>query len=300
MNTDQRVSTGLVSASDHQSGSGIDSEKREQQAVLGRHTVKRTDVSALDPIGIGVMGGVAGAAVGGVVKAVTGCSWKTVAWIGGAGVTAFVLGTQASVRPITPLEHAQQALAKLRKDKGRLLEKALDNPHYQFTGREIYTIKLLSERYKESWETISLLSAGIYSSKLRGDFEAFLQEIFSALCQHGLSKDHVIRIIEKMEDTNSLAEAMALTEFQALRVSTDTYTNAREELARVMFTYSRILLAAGENPRGVTAYDLYQNLCREKYGDFKARIEADENRLENDIRILQAMAEQQSRSAGLS
>ncbi len=300
MNTDQRVGTSQIGASDRESGSEVTPEKREQQAVLGRHTVNRTDVSALDLIGIGIMGGVAGAAVGGIAKAVAGCSWKTVAWIGGAGVTAFVLGTHASVRPMTPLEHAKQELVEVGKDKGRLLERELDNPHYQFTGKEIYTIKLLSEKYKESCETISLLWSGIYSPTFRGDFLAFLQEILVALCKHRLGKDDIIMIIEKMEDTNSQDEAMALPEFQRLPISTDTYTNAREELARVMFTYSRILLAANDDPRGVTAYDLYQNLCREKYADFKARIEADESRLENDIRILQAMAEQQSRSAGLS
>lgn len=268
----------------------------EKHAVLGRHTVTRQNVSTAQLVGMGAAGGLVGATLGGVSRATTGCSWTTVAALGAVGAATFVLGTAASART-TPLAHAESELAQTEDDKACLLKRDFDNPDKKFDSSELYTIKHLSERYGKSWAFFKLLWDVLYMPRFQGDYENFLVEIFSQLLERKVHRQDIEDILKEMITTDSLAAAKALPVFQTLlRRHPCLFPETHDELARLMFNFSRLILAAVGDPRGTTPYDLYQTICRERYESFQIRIAEDESRLLDDILILRAIAEEDKAS----
>ncbi|WP_257284565.1 hypothetical protein [Endozoicomonas sp. SESOKO1] len=268
----------------------------EKLGALGRHSVSPQQVSTGELIGIGALGGLVGATLGYVVKSANRCPWTTVAATSAVGATVFALGTAMDARSVTPLEHAEAELMQTQDDKECLLKRDIDNPVREYDKKEIYTIKRLSERYGESWLTFRLLWEVLYTERFQSDYEDFLDEFFSQLMNLHVGRREINDIVTAMKATDSLEVARELPAFQKLTERSYILSTTHDEIARLMFTYSRLLLANDNvnDHRGAKAYELYQTLCLEKYESLKIRIALDESRLIEDIRILRAMAEEKS------
>ena len=138
----------------------------EKSGVLGRHTVAPQKLSMSELSGMGALGGLVGATLGGVAKSTTDCSWTTIAATSVIGATIFVSGTVVSNKPLTPLEHAEAELIQTQEDKKCLIKRDIDNPLRTYDASELYTIKRLSERYSVSWQLFKILWEVLNSSHL--------------------------------------------------------------------------------------------------------------------------------------
>ena len=269
---------------------------KEKRSALLRHAVTSHPVSRLELVGMGVIGGLVGATFGALAHTNRGYSWRTVVTTTAIGATTFAL-LASSNRSKTPLQHALSELDQTQKDKECLLNRILDNPDHKYEDDEIYTFKRLSERYGESWQTFKLLWDVLYTKQYQGNYFGFLDNFYTILRKHLKTTRKIFDdVLMKMALTDSLAEAKELPELQnLLRSIPCIFIKDRDELPRMMFTYSRLLLSSsGEDvERGATPYEAYQTLCREKYEHFQNRITEDEHRLLEDIRILRAIEEEE-------
>ena len=267
---------------------------KEKRGALLRHAVTSHPVSRLELVGMGVIGGLVGATFGALAHTNRGYSWRTVVTTTAIGATTFAL-LASSNRSKTPLLHALSELDQTQKDKECLLNRILDNPDHKYEDDEIYTFKRLSERYGESWQTFKLLWDLLYTKQYQGNYVGFLYDFDTMVMEQPATRREINEILAEMVCIDSLAEAKESPELQNLlrRIHTEK-KNHHDELARMMFIYSRLILSnRGEDVyRGATAYEAYQTLCREKYDDFRNRITEDERRLLEDIRILRAIEEE--------
>lgn len=264
---------------------------REKRGALNRHTVIQRDISIRDLIGMGTVGGLVGGTLAGVVKSGADFSWMKVAATSAIGATVFVLGTVASARQNTPLENAEAELIQTEKDRLYLLRRYTNNPAHEFGANEIYTIKRLSERYQMPWRTFKLLWDVLYEPGSQVDYDNFLHEIFSKFTDQQVNYQRIHEIHEQMACTNSIKEVMQLETFQELTRRHSLGT--RNELAELMFTYTRLTLSDKNRPGGETPQSLYQRFCREIYAHLKYRIYSARDRALNDIDILRSMANEQ-------
>lgn len=265
---------------------------REKRGALNRHAVQRS-VSTRDLIGMGAIGGLVGGTLAGVVTSGADFPWIRVAATSAIGATVFALGTAASVRPTTPLANAEAKLTKAEQDRACLLGRDIDNPAREFGPNEIYTIKRLSERYRQSWRTFKLLWDVLYSPDSQGNYDIFLHEIIEKFPDGLVNRQAINEIHEQMAGVNSLEEAMSLKKFKDLARHHSLAPFTCTELGLLMFTYAKITLDARNLPGGATPYSLYQSLCWDKYESFKTRLAQDESLLINDIRVLRAIADEQ-------
>lgn len=269
--------------------------QEEKRGALARHTVTTDPVSRLELIGMGAMGGLVGATFGALARTNRGYSWRTVVTTIAIGTTTFAL-LASSNRSKTPLQHAQSELDQTQEDKECLLKRIVDNPDHKYEDGEIYTFKRLSERYGESWQTFELLWDVLYTKQYQDNYAGFLENFYTILRERLKATRKVIDdVLMKIALTDSLVEAKELPELQnLLRSIPRILIRNRDELPRMMFTYSRLLLSSSgpDYFRGKTPYEAYQTLCREKYDDFMNRITDDERRLLGDIRILRAIEEE--------
>lgn len=272
----------------------------EKHGVLGRHTVSRQSLSTAQLVGMGAMGGLVGATLGHVVKSANNGSWTTVVAIGGIGAATFALATLASARPITPLEHAEAELLQTQDDKACLLKRDIDNPVRKYKANEIYTIKRLSERYGEPWHLFKLLWEVLFSQHFKADYEACRDAICSRLMELHVGQREIDYIVQQMTGFDSIEDARQLPSFKILTDHIYIAATTHDEIAQLMFAYSRLLLAHNKMPRGARPCELYQTLCLEKYESFKIRLAEDESRLIEDIRILRAIAEEEKDSVSIS
>ena len=267
--------------------------QEEKKGALTRHTVTPHPVSRLELVSMGVIGGLVGATFGALAHTNRGYSWRTVVTTTAIGATTFAL--LASTRSETPLQHALSELDQTQKDKECLLNRIVDNPDHEYEDGEIYTFKRLSERYGESWQTFKLLRDVLYTKHYQDNYVGFLYDFDTMVMEQPATRREINEILAEMVCIDSLAEAKESPELQNLlrRIHTEK-KNHHDELARMMFIYSRLILSnrGGDVYRGATAYEAYQTLCREKYDDFRNRITEDERRLLEDIRILRAIEEE--------
>ncbi len=283
----------LASAADRDNNKAITArrEAEERQAALGRHTVDQRNVSTGYLVGMGAVGGVASAAL----ASAAGCTWKTVALSGAAGASILALGAHTHAERMTPLEHAQYELAQTRADKEYLLAKQaeMEKPDYRLSGDEIMTVRQMANKYDESYDSLWILWAGLFSPYYRNNEKEFLKEIHRTLNERGVSMDQIVDVVRSMTDLKTIKEARALRNFRNLTADLHMSETAKDELVEIMFAYNKIIMAEQGYAGGLSTESLYQSRCQEKLDHFKARLDKDERRLESDIRILQAMAEQQ-------
>ena len=270
--------------------------QKEKKGALARHVTSHP-VSRFELVGMGVIGGLVGATFGALAHTTRGYSWRTVATISAIGATTFAL--LGSTQSTTPLQHALSELDQIQKDKECLLSRIVDNPDHKYGDGEIYAFKRLSERYGESWQTFKLLWDLLYTKQYQDNYEGFLENFHAMLSEHLLAPPGAIHdVLMKIALTDSLVEVEILPELQKLlRGIPYISIKNRDELPRMMFTYSRLLLSSSgpDYFRGKTPYEAYQTLCREKYDDFRNRITKHEHRLLEDIRILRAIEEEDQR-----
>ena len=103
----------------------------------------------------------------------------------------------------------------------------------------------------------------------------------------------VLEVHEQMADTKSLAEAMCSQAFQNLIRDHFIVSTTRDELANLMFTYTRLVLGARNLPGGATPHSLYQSLCQEAYAYFRLSIAEAQGRTQFDVDVLRTMANEQ-------
>lgn len=266
----------------------------EKRRALSRHTVTSRDTSTRNLVVMGAIGTLAGGALAGVAGSGADFSWMRVAATGALSAALSVLGTVVSARQKTPLENARAELRQTEEDRLCLISKDVDNPAHEFDANEIYTIKRLSERYPISLPTLKPLWDVLYSPDHQGDFDHFfLCEIFSRFSDRDVSCREIVDVHEQMADTKSLAEAMLLKTFKDLIRDHFIGPTTRNELAELMFTYTRLTPDANNGPGGATPHSLYQSLCREAYLRFRLSIDHAQARALNDVDVLLAMANEQ-------
>lgn len=265
----------------------------DKRRALSRHTVTSRDKSARNLMVMGTIGTLMGGTLGCVAGSGADFSWMRVAATSALGATVFVLGTVACAREKTPLENAWAELRQTEEDRLCLIKKDIGNPAHEYDANEIYTIKRLSERYPISLPTLKPLWDVLYSPDNQGSYDIFLSEIFSRFSDRDVNNQEIGEVLEQMADTKSLAEAMLLKTFKDLIRDHFIGPTTRNELAELMFAYTRLALGAENHLEDATPHSLYQSLCRKAYLHFRLSIDHAQCRALDDVDILRAMANEQ-------
>ena len=288
------VKSGISRASGSRSGNNFFNPKKiytleEKRGALGRHTVARQKITPANLLGLGSAGGIVGAALGEAAQLATGCSWTTVAAMSAIGSATFLAVARAINKPMAPLDNAKSELAETLSCKSVLDSRYTNDPDQQFDEFEIYTMKALSEHYREPIVSFRLLWDLHFTSRFENNQALFLVGISTELLIQKLSNEEIMNIVIKiieMPKTHTLEDVKSLPEFQRLSKRSDIPPQNHDDIARLIDTFTRMLEPNDPKPRGLDTYNLYQNLCREKYEFFKVRIAEDERQLIEDIRIL--------------
>ena len=269
----------------------------EKHAALGRHSVHKLNVSADYLAGMGVLGGLAGAAVGGIARAVGDYSLNAVALAGAAGATLGVLGAFANAKPMTPLEHARYELDLAKADEAYLLENQLDKPGYRCCRRDVDVIWRMANRYQEPWQSLYLVWAGTFTHVYKSNQREFVEELHRVLAfEYGIDKKDIVNVASKMGYVTSLEAAKELPDFKRLFTRLQISAEYKEDLAILFFAYIRIFCQYIGDSQCPSVGELFQYLYKTKYSQYKTRLEQDKSRLEDDIRILSTINRQQPAS----
>ena len=267
----------------------------EKHAALGRHSVYKSNLSTGHLAGMGVLGGLAGAAVGAIARAVGDYSLRTVALAGAAGATLGILAAAANAKPMTPLEHAKYQLDLAKADEALLLGEQRDKPDYQCTGNDVAVIDHMAHRYGESWRSFYLLYFAVHTPAWNDNHEIISEFYIKLHFELGIGRNDINYVVAKMSEVTSIDAAEELPEFKQMAARLQIPAEYKEDLAKMMFALNCIVYKDIPNPvSGRPAIgELYQDLFKSKLSMYKARLEQDKIRLEEDIRILSAMARQQ-------
>lgn len=267
----------------------------EKHAALGRHSVYKTDLSTEYLAGMGVLGGLAGAAVGGIARAVGDYSLRAVALAGAAGATLGVLGAAASAKPMTPLEHAKYQLDLAKADEAILLGEQRDKPDYQCTSSDVAVIDHMAHRYQESWRSFYLLYFAVHTPAWNDNHELISEFYVKLHFELGIGRNDINYVVTKMSEVTSIDAAEELPEFKQMAARLQIPAEYKEDLAKMMFILNCIVHKDAPNPvvKRPSIEELYQDLFKSKLSMYKARLEQDKIRLEEDIRILSAIKRQQ-------
>ena len=287
------LKSGISRASGSSSGDGFSTPNKkiytleEKRGALGRHTVARQKISPANLLGLGLAGGIAGAVLG---EAAPGCSWTTVAAMSAIGSATSLAIARASNKPEAPLDNAMSELAKIISYRSLINLRYTNYHDHQYNEDEIYTIKKLSERYKEPIIAFKLLWDLHFTSRFENDYTLVLKGIFTELRTLNLSDKEIMFIslkIRKMPKAHATEDVKAMPAFQHLMSKrSDIPPKNHDDIARLIDTINTLVETDDPKPRGLNAYNLYQVLCREKYEFFMVRIAEDERQLIEDIRIL--------------
>lgn len=91
----------------------------------------------------------------------------------------------------------------------------------------------------------------------------------------------------------TLEQLKASQVFHRAMTSRGIVDEKHDEIAKVMFALSRMILAnVYAPPKSLTPEALYQKLCLERYNYFKDRLEGEKVQLERGVEVLKAMAEE--------
>ena len=298
------VKSGISRASGSRSGDNFFNPKKiytleDKRGALGRHAVARQKISPANLLGLGSAGGIAGAALGEAAQVATGCSWTTVAAMSAVGSATFLAVARAINKPMAPLDNAMSELAETVSYKSVLDFRYINDPDHQFDEDEIYTMKDLSEKYGEPIVSFKLLWDLHFTSRFENNYAYFLKGIYEELRIQKLSNEEIMYIgskIIKMAKTHTSEDVKALPEFQRLSKRSDIPPQNHDDIARLIDIFTIMVDSNDPKPIGLDAYNLYQNLCREKYEFFKVRIAKDERQLIEDIRILTAIEKEEDKN----
>ncbi|WP_257266816.1 hypothetical protein [Endozoicomonas sp. ONNA2] len=293
----QQIGQSLIRASSSkfgiESSSGHVYTREERQAALGRHTVDKLNISGRYLAQVGALGSLAGAAVGGIARAVGDHSLQTVALAGAAGATLSVMGAVANAKPMTPLQHAQYELEQANKDKAYLLETPMDDQSYQCRSSDIVVLQYMAERYQESWDALYLLWAGAHSPAYENDQEELLCEFYKVLYEkYGISRQFIDNLVPGMGNITTLEEAKKIPDFRRMLAGLNLSTEGQGDLVKLMFALCRIVAKNEKVPGGLSPDAIYQAMCKHKYCHYMNHLEQDIGRLEGDVRILRGMERQ--------
>ncbi|WP_257265432.1 hypothetical protein [Endozoicomonas sp. ONNA2] len=286
--TMHQVGGSLIRASSETFGIYTEDEKK---AALGRHAVNKLDVSNTYP----ALAGLADIA-GTTLSTMTRLGDFPLQPVALAGATMGLLTALANARPPTPLEHASYQLEQTRADEAYLLEHPLDSPGYEYNIRDYRMIKHMASRYQESWNSLWLSGADVNSLNPK-NVHALMTDIqYELTHKHGIGRDDIIHVGANMGKIKSLEDAKELTKFKELMARLQTPAKDQEDVSRLMFILNRLIEKSVGKSRELPLSELYQDLCKFKYSQYKMRLEQDRFRLEEDVRILQTMERNQPAS----
>ena len=281
--TQQQVGKSLVRATSETFDK--DYTKEEKQAALGRHTVDTLNISKNYLTGMAALGGIAGVTLAGRL----GDYSLDPVIAGVTGATMGLVGAIANARPMRPSEHASYQLEQTKAAKAYLLEHPLDRPDYQCVGDDYFVIRLMASRYQESCQSLWLLWAAVYSPSPK-TLEALMNDLHNELTnKHGIDREYIPDVVSNMGNIKSLEDAKELPEFKRLMSRFSVPVKDQEDISKLMFVLDRLTEKFLGKSQGRSPSELYQDLCKNKYSEYKIRLEKDRIRLEKDIRILQAM-----------
>ena len=292
----QLIGQSLIRASSSkfgvQSPSGHVYTREERQAALGRHTVDKLNISGRYLTQVGALGGLAGAAVGGIARAVGDYSLQAVALTGAAGAILSVMGAVAYAKQMTPLQHAQYELEQANKDKAYMLETPMDKQSYQCRSSDVVVLQRMAKRYRESWDALWLLWAGAHSPAYKNDLKKFLDEIYIVLYrEYGINREFIDNLVPSMGNITTLEEAKEIPEFRRMLAGLNLSTEGQGDLVKLMFAFSRLTAKEQELPGGLSPNAIYQAMCKHKYRQYMNHLELDIGRLEGDVRIISVISE---------
>lgn len=292
----QQIGQSLIRASSRkfgvQSPSGHVYTREERQAALGRHTVDKLNISGRYLTQVGALGGLAGAAVAAIARAVGDYSLQTVALAGAAGAALSVMGAVANAKQMTPLQHAQYELEQANKDKAYLLETPMDEQSYQCQSSDVVVLQHMAERYQESWNALWLLWAGAHSPAYKNDLKKFLDEIYTVLYRdYGISREFIDNLVPSMGSITTLEEAKGIPEFRRMLAGLNLSTEGQGDLVKLMFAFNRLTAKEQELPSGFSPNAIYQAMCKHKYRQYMNHLELDIGRLVGDVRIISVISE---------
>ena len=113
------------------------------------------------------------------------------------------------------------------------------------------------------------------------------------ITKYNAGKEDIVSVGEHMGRARSLADAMELPEFKSLTKNLQTPNENKEDLATLLLTLNRVVIQQLRISQNYSIDSIYQDLCKSKYSHYKARLEQDISRLENDVRILCSMERKQ-------
>ncbi|MBO9495469.1 hypothetical protein J7438_15425 [Thalassotalea sp. G20_0] len=272
----------------------------DKQAALGRHTVKKLNISTSYLAGMaakggisGALGGIAGVTYVGLTRTIGEFSWKPVAIAAAAGATLNVLRAIANARPMTPLEHASQELEQAMEDEAYLVNHPLDQPDHEYSSNDFLVIKYMTNRYQDSWKSLWLLWAGIHPPYHQSNLNKSMNEFSTVLeSEYGVKKEDISNVVGSMGDIDSPEAATELPDFKRLMTKFPVPAKDQEDLARLMFIFNRIIKESLDKTRShpVTELtELYQDLLKTRYCQYRERLEQDKIRLQEDICILRGL-----------
>ena len=126
---------------------------------------------------------------------------------------------------------------------------------------------------------------------------ALMEEIQSVLThEHGIGRDDIIHVSANMGKIKSLEDAKELSEFKELMTRLQTPAEDQEDISTLMFNLNSLFEKSEGKSRELSLSELYQDLCKFKFSQYKMRLEQDRFRLEEDVRILQTMKRNQPAS----
>lgn len=306
----QNIASDSVAALARQCGAEIVYSQEERNAVLGRHTVQQSNVPNSE---LALVSVIAGAVTASTTKSITGCSWKVAATTGVIGAAVLcVMGKVASARQadisahqIVALQNAEHKLAQIKASKASLMATKMDSPDYQCNGDEKSILMSLDSMYNEPSRILGLLWARAYAPEFRDDSIAFNTKFTQMLCDefhmgpiNPKSTGEIMLILMTISRLLVSAQAKMNPAFKDLVEHRGVPPELHDELAEFMFWASKLILdqtiTIGDETIVVPypAKTCYLDYCQQRYSHYMNLLEQDEVNLENDVRILRSMHQQ--------
>lgn len=306
----QNIASDSVAAVARQCGAEIVYSQEERNAVLGRHTVQQSNVPNSE---LALVSLIAGAVTASATKSITGCSWKVAATTGVIGAAVLcVMGkvssarqADVSARQIVALQNAEHKLAQIKASKASLMATKMDSPDYQCNGDEKSILMSLDRMYNEPSRILGLLWARAYAPEFRDDSIAFNTKFTQMLCDefhmgpiNPKSTGEIMLILMTISRLLVSAQAKMNPAFKDLVEHRGVPPELHDELAEFMFWASKLILdqtiTIGDETIVVPypAKTCYLDYCQQRYSHYMNLLEQDEVNLENDVRILRSMHQQ--------
>ena len=181
----------------------------------------------------------------------------------------------------------------------------MDSPDHQCNGDEKSILMSLDRKYNEPSRILGLLWARAYAPEFRDGSIAFSTKFMQMLRDEfhmgpisPMSTGEIMLILMTISRLSVSAQAKMNPAFKNLVERRGVSPELRDELAEFMFWASKLILdqtvTIGDETIVVPypAKTCYLDYCQQRYSHYMNLLEQDEVNLENDVRILRSMHQQ--------